>query len=280
MIAVLLGVTILSTFMGFYDKKGVSTGMSKLRYIFIKMATIIPFAALLIFIYGFELNITTESVLLLIALLIINATNYLGFIGVVKNTSPYETGALTTLAIPLIFFIDVLIGSVEFSFLSLGYLLIMLLGVFMLGTGHFSAKSFKGNLIMSILSTTAKGYLIHFFVAYVSIPVYILLVHIFTAVIILSFFKKKLEVKTIPKAHWKWGVTVQSVGSLSLALNAMLADASVSLYMLRTPLRLVTMTITSFFVKNEDLGKRPTFKKMVAVVLIVLGITLYGFNVL
>jgi hypothetical protein len=48
--------------------------------------------------------------------------------------------------------------------------------------------------------------------------------------------------------------------------------------MLRMPLILVGLTLTSFFVKNQKLAKAPSVKNVFAVLLCIVGIVLFNFT--
>lgn len=272
---ILLLATVASVILSYYDKKGVSSGISSIQYIFLKMLALIPFCFILFLIYPFEFEINLISIVLILGLLIINLTNYLGFIGVVKQTSPYETSVLLSLTTPLIYIIDILIGVEELQLFSLLFLSLVVIGVITMSKNEINLKKFKGSLFLSIISTIAKGYLIHFLLKYVSIPVYLMIVHIVTAFIIFSFLNKQLSIKKLTKNDFKWAFATQFIGIISLAANAILAKISVSLYMLRTPARLILSVISSYFIKGKQYGQKPSLKKLVGASITILGILLF-----
>jgi hypothetical protein len=278
MILTLVGVTLANTFVAYYDKKGASSNLSRLQYIFLKIVAIIPFALLLFAFYEFQLEINLASILLMLAVIVVNLTNYLGFLGVIKSTSPYETGIYASLTMPLVYAIDILIGAEQFSYLNLGYLALVFAGIFILSRGTTKSVGFRKSLVLSIISSVSKGYLLYFLLQYVSIPIYIIVLHVVTAVIIFSFLNKQLNTKTLTKENYKWAFTNQSVGTVSLALNAVLAQASVSLYVLRVPLKLIFTTVTAFFIKSEQFGNKPTKLKLIGSIITIIGITFFVIN--
>jgi len=213
--------------------------------------------------------------LLLIGIIFVNATNYFGFFGVAGKSSPYETTMYNTLTIPLIYCIDILIGSKIFSWMSLLFLSLIIFGVMLLLNFSFRKITFKKSLLIALFSSIAKGYLLHFFLQYASFSAYMLLVHIITVILLLLVCFK--QVKSHPITHWKWAFTTQAFGTVSLLCNAMLAQNSVSAYSLRGPATLVLITLFSFFVKNKAVSEKPTIQKMVAILLCVIGMVLFQF---
>lgn len=275
MFFILLGMTLANTYVAYYDKKGASMGLGRVQYYFLKALGILPFVGFLFIVYPFELTMSLPTILLLIALLANHAINQFGFVGLVRKTSPYETGMYITLTIPIVYFIDVLLGSRVFSFTSLGFLAIIIAGVVILAEAKFSKNALGKDLWISILSIVVKGYILHFLLAYMSISVYMLLLYGLTTIIAVLFLNKKIGPNT--KETYMWAFKSQSIGTLSLTLNAVLAKSSVSLYMLKTPLNLIFMTISSFFIKNEKLGERPTAIKFIGSIVTITGVILYTF---
>ena len=272
---ILLLATLASVALSYYDKKGVISGMSKLQYIFLKMLALIPFCFILFLFYPFQFVFHPISILLIVALLLVNMTNYLGFIGVVKKTSPYETGVLLTLTIPFIYFIDILIGTQALNPISIVFLALVILGVIIISKNEINIKEFKWSLVLSVFSNIAKGYLIHFLLNYLSIPVYLLVVHVVTALVIYIFFNQKLNVKTLTKSNFKWAFTTQFIGIISLVCNALLAQISVSYYMLRTPFMLISLVLSSYFIKNKTYGEKPSTKKLIGAIITIAGVLLF-----
>jgi hypothetical protein len=56
----------------------------------------------------------------------------------------------------------------------------------------------------------------------------------------------------------------------------MLLTHSVSFYMLRIPLILIGLTLSSFFVKNKKVAVAPSFMSILAIIMGVTGIILFG----
>lgn len=272
----LLGSVVTGTFVSYYDKLGLSTGMSKTKYLFLKSLCILPFIPLLLFFYPIYFKVNVFTFLLLFAIIAVMILSTIGFAGVAKQTSPYESMMYATLSMPLVYVIDVLIGSEQFSYLAVFYLALIIIGVLLLTNFKLSQINFKSSLILGLLSSSAKGYLLFFFLKLVSTPVYLFLVYFITTIILLLFFKNKIE--PITKKDYKWAFLTQSVGLVGLTLNTMLLNQSVTFYTLRIPLILVGLMLTSFLVKNTKVSIPPTLKNIAAVTICILGICLYSFG--
>lgn len=270
----LFGAVLTGSFVSYYDKIGLNTGMSRAKFLFLKSVGILPFIPFLFLFFPFKLEFSVIFMLLLLLIVAVNITSSIGFVGVARKVSPHESMLYSSLSIPLVYFVDVLIGSVNFSFLNLFYLTLIIFGVLLLSSFKLNKITFKASLLLGVVSATLKGYLLYFFLKYTSPPVYLLLVYIITALILKAFFTKQIEKISIK--DWKWAFVTQIGGVIGLALNTMLLTHSVSFYMLRIPLILIGLTLSSFFVKNKKVAVAPSFMSILAIIMGVTGIILFG----
>lgn len=266
----LLGSAIFNTAVTYYDKIGINKKMSKAKYLFLKCFALLVFVPLLFFVSPFEFEWSILNVLLILGVVFTIVGGLFGATEVIKKTSPYENMVLSTLTVPIIYLIDILIGSEQFAWMQTTAIVVILIGVFLLGSTHIANVKFRWNLILMLGSGTAKGYLLYFLLQTVSTSAYLLVAYAVATILMLLFFRK--QIGTIKSDEWKWGFVTQLFGVFGLFFNALLVQESVTLYALRGPLLLVLTVMISFFVKDTHISKQPTLKNIVAICLTILGV--------
>lgn len=274
----LIYVVILAGIFGaigqFVDKHITNIGASKNDYFYYMCATMIPFAIIMVVVEYFTGQLRFEfsiiSVILLILAMFLRYYKQHTIVGCLKYLNPYEDSAYLTLGIVIAFIIDILLGTEELKLGAVLSILLTLIGVFIIANSKLKIKNLQKDLFIRILTSLAMSYITYFMLQYWSNAVFILILNLLLTIIFTKNYTFEYHKKN--KKILKWCFIQQIFGFIALYLSNYLASNSVTLSSYVRPTSILVVLIISMFFK--DATKKPTFKQIVGIIFVMIGILL------
>lgn len=274
MIGIVILTAFISTIATYIDKHLVNKGISRKDYFYYMCLSMIPFSIIMIIVDSIRTGIKFEFSIIPIALLLV--AMFLRYkkqhtiVGCLQHLNPYESVTYMSLGIILAFIVDTIIGTKEFSFITVGSIVLTLVGVFTLADVKLNIKSLRKDLTIRILCEVGLGYVAHYLLMYWSNAVYILILNLMLTLLFSKGYNLKYhkEHKSIIKCVF----IQQSFGFFTVYLSNYLSSNSVMMFQYVRPVTIVMSIIVAFLMKNID--RKPKVKDLFSVILVATGIYL------
>jgi drug/metabolite transporter (DMT)-like permease len=226
----------------------------------------------LFLIFPFELRSFSFVVALIIAAsAIVRNINVIAFSRGLKEISPMEMATLSSLTIVITYITDILFKASTFSYLSINFLIIVILGCFVISKKSLNLSKVKFAMVAKVITSAGRGYLAYFAMQYMNATTYTFLLFLTATLMLLPFTKYFSPTKQ----SLKFAFIVQIFGAINMISTSTLASISVTFYMLVTPMSMVvTMLLTNIIKKN--VGERPTKKQILAGIVVMLAV--FGYT--
>lgn len=258
----------------FIDKHITNIGTSKSDYFYYMCLTMIPFSLIMVIIEYFtgqlKFELSIVAIILLILAMILRYYKQHTIVGCLKYLNPYEDSAYLTLGIVIAFVIDVILGVEDFGLVSVLSILLTLIGVFVIANSKLKIKNLQKDLFIRICTSLAMSYVTHFMLMYWSNAIFLLILNLLLTIIFSKNYS--FDHHRENKNSLKWCFIQQIFGFVALYLSNYLASNSVTLSSYVRPTSILFVLIISMFFK--DSSKKPTFKQIIGILLVIIGILL------
>ena len=173
---------------GFYGKHVVKNGIDPKDYTYTTNIMLMIFLIPLFLWYPFDVSSFGWQLALAIILAgALRTLNIIAFASSLKKISPMELKAATSITLVLTYATDILFQLKEFSFLSSLFLLLVIVGVFIISKGSMGFKKVKWFLIVIVLASVSRGYIVHFAMDFTNPTTFNFLVALVTTIACLPF---------------------------------------------------------------------------------------------
>lgn len=272
-IYILLLTSIMSGISTYIDKHLINIGITRKDYFYYMCLTMIPFSIVMIIITYFIGNIKFEfsiiPIILLICAMIMRYIKQLSVVGIIQKLDPFENLSYLSIGIIFAYIIDIIIKVRSFSIISLLAIIITLLGILMISDVKIKNKILQKDIFIKIIGELSLAYIAHFILKYWSNAIYILLLNLSLTLIFSKNYK--LEYHKNNKRIIKWAFIQQIFGFAYIYFYNYLSSKSVTISSYVKPITLLLTLIFAFFFKE---GRKPKFKDLISILLIVIGICL------
>lgn len=263
----------------YLDKHLVNKGISRNDYFYYMCLSMIPFSIIMVGIEYFTDQLKFElNIIPLILLIIAMALRYRKqhtIVGCLKYLNPYEDSAYLTLGIVIAFFIDVILEIESITVFSVLSILLIVIGVFVISNSKLKIQNLQKDLIIRIITSLLMSYVTHYMLQYWSNAIFILIMNLLLTIIFSKDYNFKYHKQQ--KSIIKWVFVQQLFGFCSLYLSNYLASNSVTLSSYVRPTSIIVVVIVAMFFKDKK--RRPNFKQIIGILLVILGIFLINGNI-
>ena len=146
-IFLILTSSIFTAVGSYLDKYLVNLGISRDDYFYYMSFSLVPFALIMMgieyFSHALKFSLNIIPIVLLVVAMILRYYKQHTIVGYLKYLTPYEASAYLTLGLVLAFFIDVVIGTEEFTVFSVISVFITVFGVFLLADTKLKLKDLR-----------------------------------------------------------------------------------------------------------------------------------------
>lgn len=258
-----------TTVAGFYGKYVINKGISPKNYAYTTNIMLLVFLIPLFLWYPLDISLLGwQLVLIIIAAGTLRTLQLIAFGNALKKISPMELQAATSLTLVLTYCTDIFFGLKEFNFLSSGFLLLIIVGVFIISNGSVGFKKVKWFLIVLVLAALTRGYLVYFAMRYTNPTTFNFLVSLITAIGCLPF--TKLFKPT--KQSFKYAAPIQASGAFYIVLMGLLASMQITLRGLVNPASIAfTIIASTLFIKRSKTKN----SQILGALIVLFGVILY-----
>lgn len=271
---IIIITALITTIAEYIDKKIVVEGISRHDYFYYMCLSMIPFAVIMCFFEQIKFEFSIIPFLLLIGAMVLRYIKQHTIVGCLTYLNPYESATYMSLTVLVAFIIDSLFQIEQFRLIHLLAVALTVGGVFIFTDVKLKAKALQKDLIVRILTDVALGYITYFILKYWSNAVYILLLN-FALTFIFSKdynFKYHREKKSIIKLVF----IQQAFGFFNVYFKNMLAGQAVTYAQFVRPTSLIFTTILAFALKG--IKRKPSFKDIIAITMVAIGILLINIQ--
>ena len=273
-IFLILTSSIFTAIGSYLDKYLVNLGISRDDYFYYMSFSLVPFAFIMMGIeyysHALKFSLNIIPIVLLLVAMILRYYKQHTIVGYLKYLTPYEASAYLTLGLVLAFFIDVVIGTEEFTVFSVISVFITVFGVFLLADTKLKLKDLRKDLLLRIFTSLLLGYVTYFILQYWSNAFFMFIMNLLLTIL----FSKGYNI-SYHKRHKKiifWVFIQQFFGFLALYFSNFLAATSVTLSSYVKPVSIVLVLLLAFFMKKGEI--KPSLKQVLAIVMIAGGVFL------
>lgn len=273
-IFLILTSSIFTAIGSYLDKYLVNLGISRDDYFYYMSFSLVPFALIMMgieyFSHALKFSLNIIPIVLLLVAMILRYYKQHTIVGYLKYLTPYEASAYLTLGLVLAFFIDVVIGTEEFTVFSVISVFITVFGVFLLADTKLKLKDLRKDLLLRIFTSLLLGYVTYFILQYWSNAFFMFIMNLLLTIL----FSKGYNI-SYHKRHKKiifWVFIQQFFGFLALYFSNFLAATSVTLSSYVKPVSIVLVLLLAFFMKKGEI--KPSLKQVLAIVMIAGGVFL------
>ena len=274
MLFIILIASLMNAITTYLDKYLVNLGITKKDYFYYICLSTIPFSLFMIFLeylsHSLRFEISIIPILLLILAMYFRYLKQNSIVGCLKYLKPYEDSAYLSLNLIIAFLIDVILKIEKFKFISLISILLTILGVFLIANSKLKIRNLQKDLIKRILTSLIMNYLTHYILTYWSTAPFMLLMNFLLVLLFSKDYKVKYHLEH--KKIINWVFMEQIFGFTALYLSNYLARISVTKSIYVRPISIVLVLVISMFLKDKK--KRPSFKEILGIILVILGIIL------
>ena len=263
----------------YLDKHLVNKGISRNDYFYYMCLSMIPFSIIMVGIeyftdqLKFELNII--PLILLIIAMILRYRKQHTIVGCLKYLNPYEDSAYLTLGIVIAFFIDVILEIESITVFSVLSILLIVIGVFVISNSKLKIQNLQKDLIIRIITSLLMSYVTHYMLQYWSNAIFILIMNLLLTIIFSKDYNFKYHKQQ--KSIIKWVFVQQLFGFCSLYFSNYLASNSVTLSSYVRPTSIIVVVIIAMLFKDKK--RKPNFKQIIGILLVILGVFLINGNI-
>lgn len=159
-----------------------------------------------------------------------------------------ELTSIASLVLIITYTTDIIFGLKDLEVLSAFYLILVIIGSFIVSNGSIGFSKVKGFLFIILITGVSKGYLAHFAMGYTNATTYTFLTSLFTAIACLPFTR----FFSPTKHSFKKAIPIQASGAVYITFMNLLSSIQVTLYTLVGPISMsITLIITYFTVKEK-----------------------------
>ncbi len=274
-LGLLAAIALAGGYVALEDTKALNRGYKKTDFFYVKHFFITIFTLPLILIFGFEFELTLISALLLISLVFIRKINVRSSTNISKAVSPLEDASYAILPLAITYIIDTFLGITTFSIIAIVGILVIILGNYMISKNYITGKILKESLIRRAITTIIMAYVGYYLLQYTNVVTYMFLVYGITTLFTTITYRKKIE--KIPRSNWITASRMQVAGTIVLFASTVLMQQSVTMYMLKLPINLITIIVLTASAK-KGIGKIPTTYQFMGAFVCVAGILAYAIS--
>ena len=266
----------------FAEKRTISAGPSHRDFFYYSCLFLIPFAAVLVFITPFYLELSYWLIPIFTAALLFRYGKMAAIVVTMTHLVPYESEAYMCLSVVLAYVIDCVIRVKTFSLVGVLSIIITLLGVFLIADVKLRIKNLQKGIIIRILCDVGLAYCTRYALVYCSNALFILLLNSIIVLVFSWFYKFNDHKKNLNIVELV--IIQQFLGFIVLFLGNAVTQQSVTAYSFIRPIELALCIIIAMFVKNKSLlygqgagadeSRSPRIKDGIAIIFIVAGILL------
>lgn len=218
----------------------------------------------------YQFTFSWIAVLILLLSVLVRGLNLFFFAKGLNTLSPMEITSIISLSAIFTYFYDVLMGRLTFSILSVIFLLLIVLGCFILTKGKIGFKEAKISILITIVTQVGRGILANFAMQHMNSATYLFLMAGITLIVLLPFVK----VFKPTKFSMVEGFKLQILGTIGFLIEMVLAKESVTLFMLTSPAIMIS-TIFLTLIFKKGVGNIPQKRQILGSAVIVVGMILY-----